>query len=806
MSDLDPKTIEQLEKLAAAAAANVAALDANSKSQKTQARIELEHQQALQRLTKELIKSGLATKDEAYARALKLKADEDNLEATKKKTEADEEASRKTVDTVRKFAAGVGDFAKSTLAASQSIYNSNKSFTAVLPTLQLVSDTVSLVIESTGKALSGVGISVAGFGFNTGKASEAIAGFVDAGAKLAFAQARIQIENSQKFVDTYQEISKAGMAFGGNIENMRQTALLGGLALDSFQRYVVASSQQLILLGGNMQTGAERALKFGTTIAQNNPKLLAMYGSFDALQSATTDYMALQAQYGRDTNNMTREEIAGARDYLINMKELSAITGKNADALKKEQDERNRVSAYQDAMASKSANDRINTERALEVIRKTKGEEAYKYAMEIVATNGQVTSQTGLQFEGMLGETAQTVQSILTSTDQDVNAYKAQEAQILKDRLPYEQRQMDQYKGYAQLYGAIGNDPLYGIINNTRSAFNRNITAVNDMTYAQQQATADINKPMTDATGAFVQTLKDLELYKIRMDAVTEGQLGRVGKIVEKLYTLQTQLDKMFGTDTALGKALEAFTTGLINAADYLTKFKDPNNKGNDGRTSDERKAGRLNKNKQPFPSDNMVEDLSSLNITPEAKQKTPAITSGLLNVLNSTALKGRQITSLVRDTNPVTGEQDTGAHSIGKAADIRINDLTNEAAVKLLNDILSTEGVRFAQIETGGDKKKLAELREAFKAINGDPGKIVAGGNGLHMHVEAMNTGGKLAPGETALVGENGPEIIQGPGSVTSTAATSRTFDNMLDKLTEMVSILKDHRDISKDLLTVTS
>lgn len=804
MSDLDPKTIEQLEKLAAAAAANVAALDANSKSQKTQARIELEHQQALQRLTKELIKSGLATKDEAYARALKLKADEDNLEATKKKTEADEEASRKTVDTVRKFAAGVGDFAKSTLAASQSIYNSNKSFTAVLPTLQLVSDTVSLVIESTGKALSGVGISVAGFGFNTGKASEAIAGFVDAGAKLAFAQARIQIENSQKFVDTYQEISKAGMAFGGNIENMRQTALLGGLALDSFQRYVAASSQQLILLGGNMQTGAERALKFGTTIAQNNPKLLAMYGSFDALQSATTDYMALQAQYGRDTNNMTREEIAGARDYLINMKELSAITGKNADALKKEQDERNRVSAYQDAMASKSANDRINTERALEVIRKTKGEEAYKYAMEIVATNGQVTSQTGLQFEGMLGETAQTVQSILTSTDQDVNAYKAQEAQILKDRLPYEQRQMDQYKGYAQLYGAIGNDPLYGIINNTRSAFNRNITAVNDMTYAQKQATDDINKPMTDATGAFVQTLKDLELYKIKMDALTEGQIGRVGKIVDKLYTLQTQLDNMFGTDKALGNALRVFTEGLINAATWLTKF-DPDNKGKDGRTPDERKDARRRKG-QSVPSDNMVEDLSSLNITPEAKQKTPAITSGLLNVLNSTSLKGRQITSLVRDTNPVTGEQDTGAHSIGKAADIKINDLTNEAAVKLLNDILSTEGVRFAQIETGNDKKKLAELREAFKAINGDPGKIVAGGTGLHMHVEAMNTGGKLAPGETALVGENGPELIQGPGSVTSTATTSRTFDNMLDRLTEMVSILKDHRDISKDLLTVTS
>jgi hypothetical protein len=68
------------------------------------------------------------------------------------------------------------------------------------------------------------------------------------------------------------------------------------------------------------------------------------------------------------------------------------------------------------------------------------------------------------------------------------------------------------------------------------------------------------------------------------------------------------------------------------------------------------------------------------------------------------------------------------------------------------------------------------------------------------------MDTGGNLGPGATAVVGENGPEIVHGPGSVTSTASTSRIFGEMLDKLDQMVTVLKDHRDISEKTLQATS
>ena len=811
MAELTQQQVEQMERLAAAAQTAAVAMDANSKSQKSQFRIDLEHQLAIQNLTKEIRKATGASKEEATLKARAIKAQEDEIKATEQKIKLEDDASQNLVTGVRKFTGEIGRFAQSTLSASQSIYNSNKSFTAVLPTLQLVSDTVSTVIEAIGKGFSGVGVEVAGFGFNTGRASEAIAGFVDAGSKLAFAQAKLQIENAQKFIDTYQELSKVGMSFGGQIEDMRQTALSGGLALDSFQRYVAASSQQLTLLGGNIQTGAERALKFGTTLAQQNPKLLAMYGSFDALQSATTDYMALQASYGIDVSNMTKEQTASAKDYLVNMKELSAITGKSTDALKKEQEERNRNAAFQHAMAGKTSQDKINTERALEVIRSKKGEDAYKYAMETIATNGNITSTAGLQFQGMLGETAETVRDMLSVTDQSKETYNAQEAQILKDRLGAEQRQADAYnQSYTKLYGALGSDPLFQSISGTTAAFIRNKTSIEDMTYANAKAAEDFNKPMSASTTAFTQTLKDLETYKIRMDAITESQLGRIGGIVDKLFQLQTNLDNLFGTDSALGTALGVFTGGLISASNALAQFAGGGKQtagGNSSGTPESRIAGNQAVMNNATGGKGFSGKISSWLAAAGAgaaneselgigatggnidygnlQFKNKAEGTGGGNV-DAQIIRAAQIISNKYDGTVVNGfndlehwkpEHKTSKHRIGAAADLRVPGFDKPGTMDAINSLISGLGVS--------------------AAIH----------NGNHVHLEEMQkaNGGTVGSGQTAIVGEKGAELVNGPASVTSTASTSQIFNNMLDKLDEMVDVLKDNRDYSEKILHAT-
>jgi len=846
MADLDQAQVEKLERLAAAAQAAAAAIDSSSKMQKSQARVELDHQLALRNLTKEIQKATGATKADAELKARQIKAEEDLLEATEKKTKADEDAAQKTADFAKKLASGIGNFAKSALDASQSIYNSNKSFTAVLPTLQLVGDTVSLVIESAGKALSGVGVSVAGFGVNTGRASEAIAGFVDAGAKLAFAEAKIQIERAQKYIDLYNELSKSGMAFGGNIEQMRQTALRGGLALDSFQRYVAASSQQLVLLGGDIQAGADRALQFGKILRDNNPKLLAMYGSFDALMTATTDYIALQAAYGIDTRNLTREQTEGAREYLINQKELSALTGKNVDQLKKEQDERANMAAYQRAMAEKSVHEQNNINYALELIRARRGEEAYKYAVEYVATQGQVTSKASLKFQGMVVEGAETIRDLLTTTNQSEKTYNANAAKIIQDRTDIELNAAKNFSSITTLQaGALKDNPIATMLNDYESSLRRQTTASKDSVNAEIAARKNAEKPLTTAGAAFVKSLDDLENYKKKLDATAEADIGRVGKIVDKLYDLQTQLDTLFGTDSALGKALERFTDGLISASTYLLNLGGkPGESGTTGTGSelDKKAVGRpgsvvrkdgtsfnpffqnnppgsaFDKNKPPGGSKDQGFDKNAIKqmgheklgtaFDPNIKMGTITSKSGKTATVNANLVSrfqslvdfldntGYKIDSLGGfNHKQITDSNGTyeSAHSFGAAIDI--NPAQNPMQAKLMTD-LPAEAVAYANslgLGWGGNWSRIKDPMH----FSAQPTEGGAGG---------YYNGGTLGPGQTGIVGENGPELIQGPGSVTSTASTSRKFDDMLDRLTEMVSIMKEHRNISKDLLSVTA
>jgi hypothetical protein len=109
-----------------------------------------------------------------------------------------------------------------------------------------------------------------------------------------------------------------------------------------------------------------------------------------------------------------------------------------------------------------------------------------------------------------------------------------------------------------------------------------------------------------------------------------------------------------------------------------------------------------------------------------------------------------------------------------------------------------------------------LHETGKAFDLNSGDVAALKSAGllqkygfqglDGDSVHIQsAMANGGTLASGQTALVGEKGAELVHGPASVTGTASTSKIFGDMLDKLGEMVDVLKDNRDYSEKILHAT-
>jgi hypothetical protein len=114
-------------------------------------------------------------------------------------------------------------------------------------------------------------------------------------------------------------------------------------------------------------------------------------------------------------------------------------------------------------------------------------------------------------------------------------------------------------------------------------------------------------------------------------------------------------------------------------------------------------------------------------------------------------------------------------------------NDLSNEDEdyiTKMLSEMVESEG---------GVVSANEELTKAIDALNQT---IVISNNGTI--VPALDSGGKLAIGEIGLVGEKGPELVQGPADVTSRAETG-------EKIAAMVSASQvDLADVSTPIVDI--
>ena len=88
------------------------------------------------------------------------------------------------------------------------------------------------------------------------------------------------------------------------------------------------------------------------------------------------------------------------------------------------------------------------------------------------------------------------------------------------------------------------------------------------------------------------------------------------------------------------------------------------------------------------------------------------------------------------------------------------------------------------------------ADEKELYKALNALNKTIVVASNGTI--VPALDSGGKLSIGEIGLVGEKGPELVQGPADVTSRAETG-------EKIAAMVSASQvDLADVSTPIVDI--
>jgi hypothetical protein len=190
-------------------------------------------------------------------------------------------------------------------------------------------------LDLTGKALTDI------IG-TSGPLAAALGGMTDAArvyVKMAGAQA-------DALMQSYQGLASVGAAGKADLTDVYTTMSKFGVTsreeLPKFTQMLSQNSEMLAKMGGTVSQGMKQFADVSASIQQTGlqTEFMNMGMSVDSINKGIAGYLKIQTQTGQ-AQKMTQEELnAGAADYLRNLDNLSKLTGKSAEALAKEREER----------------------------------------------------------------------------------------------------------------------------------------------------------------------------------------------------------------------------------------------------------------------------------------------------------------------------------------------------------------------------------------------------------------------------------------------------------------------------------
>jgi len=465
---------------------------------------------------------------------------------------------------------GTGSYISSLATTTSAVYSSEKAFTSVIPVIDQMASVTKTVISALGKIAGGVTV----FGNSISGVTQGMAELAGAGIDVVVGALNQQIQNTQRLVDNFGELSKAGVTFGGDLNAMTAAAANAGVSVDTMAKFVAKNVESLNALDGSITSGAGRILKMGQGIAKNEPQLLGLYGNFDNLNSAIADYAKLQSSMGISGARLNKDLETGTKAYLYQQKELADLTGQSVDALKKQQQELAKDAAFQVAYNKMSREEQTNVMAGLAQIQSKYGAEAAQYAKEYISTGGRVMSQTGLMFEGMARPVAGAVQQIVSDLSGTPDQYKQSIGSIITSNADaVKQFAMSNEMMYKLNQAGVPNDVIKML-----STLGSTLLATTGAQEGAANATTNVIKSREEADLSAIKAtagvITSLENFKIGMDKITMANFENTAKYVElALGMAQKMSDQLTYVNEVLpffSKAVESATAALGKIADLI--------------------------------------------------------------------------------------------------------------------------------------------------------------------------------------------------------------------------------------------
>jgi hypothetical protein len=230
-------------------------------------------------------------------------------------------------DALRKSEKGLDAFADATAKGAKQIAAGMGSFALQVGQGDTNFKSLNKVVDVASDALAGMAKAIP-------FAGEAVA----AGLKAAAEGAKFMLDQMDQTTKAFNDLGRVGALTASGMSGLQKQFVQSGLTLNSFSKIVGENSIAMARFRGMTGDGAEEFTKITGALTQGDMSLRRIGMSADQIGESTAAFVTQQTRLGRSQAANTNDLISGTKQYALELDTLSKITGQSREAIQKQQD------------------------------------------------------------------------------------------------------------------------------------------------------------------------------------------------------------------------------------------------------------------------------------------------------------------------------------------------------------------------------------------------------------------------------------------------------------------------------------
>ncbi len=199
----------------------------------------------------------------------------------------------------------------------------------------IVGDLAAGAFQTVGNLTSLAGTLVDG----QGAVSDVVGAFRDLPLGIGLVAGAFQklMQMQEAELDTYRQLTKTGVNFGGALTDIRNTALGLGLTLEQFSTVIATNSQALASMGAGTNEGAKNFVRLAKDLRNSNigAELRALGLTAEETANGLANYIKMTGGRTADEMRNTKGLSEAAGQYIKQLDMLATITGKSREEQEK---------------------------------------------------------------------------------------------------------------------------------------------------------------------------------------------------------------------------------------------------------------------------------------------------------------------------------------------------------------------------------------------------------------------------------------------------------------------------------------